>query len=97
INTVHGAADPALAKSPENISLYDIFLAIEGDAHLFTIDERTNPQCIVGGNIQETLNGFYQQAETAAKAKLARTSLQDVIDTIRVKQAMKDAEKERRN
>ena len=97
INTVHGAADPALAKSPENISLYDIFLAIEGDAHLFTIDERTNPQCIVGGNIQETLDGFYQQAETAAKAKLARTSLQDVIDTIRVKQAMKDAEKERRN
>ena len=44
-----------------------------------------------------TLDGFYQQAETAAKAKLARTSLQDVIDTIRVKQAMKDAEKERRN
>ena len=31
-----------------------------------------------------------------AKAKLARTSLQDVIDTIRVKQALKDAEKERR-
>ena len=31
------------------------------------------------------------------EAKLARTSLQDVIDTIRVKQAMKDAEKERRN
>ena len=29
INTVHGAADPALAKSPENISLYDVFLAIE--------------------------------------------------------------------
>src|SRR5699024_2053860 len=81
----------ALAKSPENISLYDVFLAIEGDAHLFTIDERTNPQCIVGGNIQETLDGFYQQAETAAKAKLARISLQDVIDTIRVKQALKDA------
>ena len=28
INTVHGAADPALAKSPENISLYDVFLAM---------------------------------------------------------------------
>ncbi len=54
-------------------------------------------QCIVGGNIQETLDGFYQQAETAAKAKLARTSLQDVIDTIRVKQAIKDAEKERKS
>lgn len=93
INTVHGAADPELAKSPKDISLYDVFLAIEGDAHLFTIDKRTNPQCIVGGNIQEALEGFYQQAEIAAKAKLATTSLQDVINTIRVKQA----EKERRS
>ncbi|WP_295729479.1 Rrf2 family transcriptional regulator [uncultured Limosilactobacillus sp.] len=96
INTVHGAADPELAKSPQEISLYDVFLAIEGDAPLFTIDEQTNPQCIVGGNIQATLNEYYQQAETAAKAKLAATSLQDIIDTIRVKQARKDALKRKK-
>lgn len=91
INTTHGTADPELAKAAKDISLYDIFLAIEGDASLFAIDERTNPECIVGGNIQETLNEYYQQAETAAKAKLAATSLQDIIDTIRVKQARKEA------
>lgn len=95
IHTTHGTADPELAKSPADISLYDVFLAIEGDSHLFAIDERTNPKCIVGGNIQDTLNIFYQQAETAAKAKLAAISLQDVIDTIRVKQTQKEA-KERR-
>lgn len=97
INTVHGVADPELAKKPAEISLYDIFLAIEGDALLFSIDKQTNPQCIVGGNIQETLNEYYQQAENAAKAKLAGTSLQDIIDTIRVKQAQKDAIKRKKN
>ncbi|MBD5806829.1 Rrf2 family transcriptional regulator [Lactobacillus sp. 0.1XD8-4] len=97
INTVHGAADPELAKKPAEISLYDIFLAIEGDAQLFSIDKQTNPQCIVGGNIQETLNEYYQQAENAAKAKLAGTSLQDIIDTIRVKQAQKDAIKRKKD
>lgn len=96
INTVHGAADPELAKAPTDISLYDVFLAIEGDAHLFTVDKRTNPQCIVGGNIQSTLDTFYQEAENAAMAKLTTISLQDVINTIRVKQAQKDAAKERR-
>lgn len=91
INTKHGVAEPELAADPNDISLYDIFLAIEGDAPLFTIDERTNPECIVGGNIQEILNEFYNQAETAAKAKLAATSLEDVIETIKVKHAQKKA------
>lgn len=95
INTVHGAADPQLAKDPQQISLYDVFLAVEGNVHLFTIDEKTNPQCIVGGNIQETLNEFYQQAEVAAEAKLAATSIQDVIDTILVKQARKEHAKQK--
>ena len=91
LNTVHGAAEPTLTKDPVEISLYDIYLAVEDDAHLFTIDRKTNPQCIVGGNIQEALSEVYHQAEVAAEAKLARTSLQDIIDNIQVKQAQKAA------
>lgn len=89
INTVHGAADPQLATTPEHISLYDIFLAAEGNRHLFTIDEQTNPQCIVGGNIKEALTDLYRQAEVAAMAKLNTINLQDVINSILVKQAQK--------
>ena len=40
-----------------------------------------------------TLSEFYQQAETAAKAKLAATSLQDVLNLILVKQSEKDPQK----
>lgn len=85
ISTVHGSADPKLVRDPQDISLYDVFLATEDQQHLFTIDEKTNPECIIGGNIQATLEKFYQQAEDAAKARLARTSLQDVLDTILVR------------
>lgn len=92
IQTVHGSADPKLTKKPADISLYDIFLAVEGKQHLFIIDQKTNPKCIVGGNIQDTLAEYYNQAETAAEAKLAATSLQDVLDTIMVKQAQKEYE-----
>lgn len=94
ISTVHGSADPKLVRDPQDISLYDVFLATEDQQHLFTIDEKTNPECIVGGNIQATLEKFYQQAEDAAKARLARTSLQDVLDTILVRQAEKEHRQE---
>lgn len=93
IKTVHGSADPKLIRDPKDISLYDVFLAVEDDQHIFTIDQKTNPECIVGGNIQATLSEFYAQAETAAKAKLASTSLQDVLDSILVKQSEKDPTK----
>lgn len=92
LETVHGSADPKLARPANEITLYDIFLAVEGQRHLFAIDEKTAPNCIVGGNIQATLDIYYQQAENAADAKLAAISLQDVLDTILVKQSQKEAQ-----
>lgn len=92
IKTVHGSADPHLARPAEQISLYDVYLAVEGtDKHLFTVDEKTAPECIVGGNIQSTLAGYYHEAEVAAEAKLVSIKLKDIIDTILVKQAQKEA------
>lgn len=93
IKTVHGSADPKLMREPKDISLYDVFLAVEDEQHLFAIDPKTNPNCIVGGNIQTTLSDFYNQAEMAAKAKLATISLQDVLNSILVKQSEKDPQK----
>lgn len=85
IETIHGSPNPELARPPKDISLLDIFLAIEKSHHLFTIDYETNPECIVGGNIQFTLEKYYNEAEIAAKAKLESTSLQDIINTILIR------------
>ncbi len=92
IKTKSGAApDPQLAKKPQDITLLDVYLAVEKNKPLFEIDHETNPQCIVGGNIQSTLEYFYDQAENAALAKLNSISLADVIGTILVKQKKKEA------
>ena len=85
IITTHGSAKPRLAKSPDKISLLEIFCAIEGDKHLLTVDHRTNPKCIVGGHIQEVLGQFYEEVEASAKGSLARLTLGDVIDEILVR------------
>ena len=90
IETKHGTPDPKLAKPTDRISLLDVYLAVKKDKPLFEIDHKTNPQCIVGGNIQGTLKEYYSQAEVAAKAKLNNIKLSDVIDTILVKQKEKE-------
>ncbi|AVK61696.1 transcriptional regulator [Lactobacillus sp. CBA3605] len=92
ITTTPGTAQPALAKPLSDISLLTIFYAIEGDKALFAVDPKTNPECIVGGNIQNVLQQYYQDAQTAAEARLAKVSMQDVVDSILVDQAKKDAQ-----
>ena len=52
ITTTPGTAQPALAKPLSQISLLSVFYAIEGDKPLLAVDPKTNPDCIVGGNIQ---------------------------------------------
>ncbi len=82
IDTRKGAAAPTLAKDPKNISLLEIYQAINMDHDLLHVDPKTNPQCIVGGNIQNTLNSFYNEIELAAFTKMSQITLQDVIGDI---------------
>lgn len=89
LETTHGSANPQLAQPIEDISLLDIFLAVEDNRHLFTIDYETNPQCVVGGNIQTALEKYYNEAEIAAKAKLEQIKLADVINTILISEKEK--------
>ena len=90
IETHKGAAKPTLVKDPKDISLLEIYQAINMDHRLIHVDPDTNSKCIVGGNIQNTLNGFYNDIESAAFAKMSQISLQDVISDILKRQAQKE-------
>jgi len=90
IETKKGSAEPKLAKSTNEITLLDVYLAVEGDKQLFTLDTSTNPDCIVGGNIQKVLGSYYEDAKMAALRKFNNVSLQDIIETILVEQKEKE-------
>lgn len=93
LTTTPGSPDPKLAVDPQKLTLLQIYLIIEGNSQLFTIDPKTNPACIVGGNIQTVLRHCYQTAEEAAMAKLNQTTLQDIINAILVHQAQREVDK----
>lgn len=90
ISTIHGTPNPQLAKAPAEITLLNVFYAVEGDKQLFNIDMKTNPDCIVGGNIQKVLGHYYTETQNAALGRLARITLADVINDLLVEQTKKE-------
>ncbi|MFI9508042.1 Rrf2 family transcriptional regulator [Nocardia sp. NPDC052566] len=72
-----------LARTPDAISLLDVYRAIEPDA-LFSLHPATpNQACPVGRGIQPVLRGAYQRAEEVMKEELATVSIADVLrDTV---------------
>lgn len=83
LKTKQGSAEPELAKKPEEISLYDIFAAVDMDHHLLHVDEDTEQKCPVGGNIQGPLAKAYAEVEEAAFAKMREIRLQEIVDQIK--------------
>lgn len=89
LTTQAGKATPKLSRPAATISLRDVLHAIDPAPTLLSIDDKTNPQCLVGGNIQQTLNDVYEEVQTAAEAKMASISLQSIIDELLVHAANK--------
>ena len=83
--SVKGHPRPALVKEPEDISLLDVYRAIEGDKPILHQDTHTNPDCGVGVNIQLTLRDYYDEIQKAAEDCMRTITLQNIIDTYRQK------------
>lgn len=68
----------ALAKSPEKISLRDIYRAVDPDPDCGLRNFTPNHACPVGAKISAILASAFAKAQSAMEAELARTSIADV-------------------
>ena len=75
------AERPSLSKPADQITLLDIYKAVEGEKPLLHLDTHTNPDCGVGINIQLSLQGFYNEIQKTAEEKMNTITLQDIINT----------------
>ena len=78
---IHGHARPSLSKPADQITLLDIYKAVEGEKPLLHLDTHTNPDCGVGINIQLSLQEFYNEIQKATEEKMNTITLQDIINT----------------
>ena len=83
--SVKGHPRPTLIKEPEDITLLDVYRAIEGDKPILHQDTHTNPDCGVGVNIQLTLRDYYDEIQKVAEDRMRAITLQNIINTYRQK------------
>lgn len=71
-----------LARSPETITLLDVYRAVE-DGALFSLhNEQPNPACPVGCNIQSALLGTMTRAQRALEEELAGQTIAGVLKDV---------------
>ncbi len=68
-----------LARAPKDITLLEVYQAVEEDA-LFALHHGTpNQECPVGRGIQPVLRHVYDGVEDSVRGELAKTSIADVL------------------
>jgi DNA-binding IscR family transcriptional regulator len=68
-----------LERASVQITLDDIYRAVEPDEGLIAVHERPNQECPVGSVIGNALHTAIGRAEAALHASLADTSLEDIL------------------
>ncbi|MDO4649656.1 MAG: Rrf2 family transcriptional regulator [Eubacteriales bacterium] len=90
IVSITGHAKPALSRPASEISLLDIYRAVEGDKPLLHLDIDTNPDCGVGIGIQSALKDYYAEIQELAEQRMKHITLQNIVDTYKNKAGIDD-------
>jgi Rrf2 family protein len=83
--TVGKSGGYALARSPESISLFDIYYAVTPPEPFAIHTYPEKEDCVVSRNIKEVMSDIRAEAQKLLEGELRRTSLADVVRRIRAK------------
>jgi len=84
----HGPTQLALAREPAAITLRDVYATLPNQAPLLNVDTHTSQSCPVGQTVPTVLTHYYQEIQAAAEAKMAKITLQDVLNDITLLQRL---------
>ena len=72
-----------LTREPKDISLFQLYRAVDEDEGPALHTHPPNPDCPVGANIQAVLVDIIERAETAKEREFTKITLADVVDSIK--------------
>lgn len=79
-----GIGGASLTKAPKDITLLDIFKAVEPSEDLFHFHENPNPECPVGRSVHTVLDGKLCDFQSALENSMRAVTLQTLIDDLPV-------------
>ena len=84
VETCKGAGSGSrLSRSPRRINLAEVYRSVEDAESFATPARKPNAACPVGYCIIDALSKLFASAQNAMEQDLARTTLADVIDTVK--------------
>ncbi len=81
VETRQGSGGAHLAKALDEITLYDIYKAVDcvDDEGLFHFHENPNAKCPVGRNIHKVMDSRLEAAQAALENELKLTTLAEIV------------------
>lgn len=81
VETRQGSGGAHLAKALDEITLYDIYKAVDcvDNEGLFHFHENPNADCPVGRNIHKAMDDRLQTAQSALENELKKTTLAEIV------------------
>lgn len=87
VATAAGVGGSKLAVDPSDITMLDIFKAVEdSEESLFHFHENPNPQCKVGRTVHAVLDDRLMLIQQAMENSMKSVTLQSIIDDMEKKQ-----------
>ena len=82
VKVAAGVGGAKLTKEPKDITLKEVFQAVEEDEDLFHIQDNPNPQCPVGRNIHRLLDSRLSLVKEHMLNDFADITLDELLDDI---------------
>ena len=83
LETRRGVTGARLTRAAAQISLLDVYRAVQAPETVLKVHQHPNPVCPVGARIQSVLGEVFSQAQGAMEAELAQVRLADVTSALR--------------
>lgn len=75
-----GVTGFTITRDPKEITLLEIYKAVNLEKELFSIHDKPNPDCPIGKNIQGALDVTFETVQSAMENELNNKTLQEVMD-----------------
>lgn len=82
VEVKRGSGGADLARDPADITLLDVYTAVESveEGRLFHFHENPNPQCPVGRNIHNILDDRLKRIQDAMEDQMRSVTIRDVME-----------------
>lgn len=84
ISISQGKSGISLTKTPDQITFYDLYKAVDNvkDKGLFHFHENPNPECPIGRNIHKAMDSKLKRVQQCMEDEMRKITLADVMTDI---------------